>query len=96
MVDGTTRCIELERDRKSEIYAELHKIVRMTRGVPFKRIENLIGKSDMQQQQSQQEKIDDVNLKNPAGETANSSVEIFISCKAVIPILEKAAEVSCT
>ena len=65
----------------------------MTKGVPFKRIEKLIviirhaatsvptGK-----------KIDDANLKNPAGETANSSVEIFTSGKAGILRLDNAAE----
>ena len=44
MVDGATRCIEMARDNQSAIDAELHKIVRMTKGVPFKRIEKLIGK----------------------------------------------------
>ena len=44
MVDGAIRCIELARDRKSVIDAELHKIVRMKKGVPLKRIEKLIGK----------------------------------------------------
>ena len=44
MVDGATRCIKLARDKKSVIDAELHKIVRMTKGVPFKQIEKLIGK----------------------------------------------------
>ena len=36
MVDCATRCIELERDNQSAIDSELHKIVCMTRGVPFK------------------------------------------------------------
>ena len=35
MVDGTTRCIELAQDKQSEIDAELHKIVRMEKGVTF-------------------------------------------------------------
>ena len=39
MVDGATRCIELARDKQIAIDAELHKIVRMTNGVPFKRVE---------------------------------------------------------
>ena len=38
MVDGATWCIELVQDKQSVIDAELHKVVRMTRGVPFKRI----------------------------------------------------------
>ena len=38
MVDGATRCIELVRDKQSVIDAELHKILRITKGVPFKRI----------------------------------------------------------
>ena len=36
MVDGATPCIELERDKQSVIDVELHNIVRMTKGVPFK------------------------------------------------------------
>ena len=44
MVDGATRCIKLAQDNQSAIDAELHKIVRMTKGVPFKQIEKLIGK----------------------------------------------------
>ena len=44
MVGGATQCIELARDNQTAIDAELHKIVRMKKGVPFKRIENLIGK----------------------------------------------------
>ena len=38
MVDGTTRCIELAQDKQSAIDADLHKVVRMKKGVPFKRI----------------------------------------------------------
>ena len=45
MVGGTTQCIELEWERKSAIDADLHKIVRMKKGVPFKKIEKLIGKN---------------------------------------------------
>ena len=44
MVDGATRCIKLAWDKQSSIDAELHKIVRMTKGVPSKRIKKLIGK----------------------------------------------------
>ena len=40
MVEIATRCIELARDNQSAIDAELHKIVRMTKEVPFKQIEN--------------------------------------------------------
>ena len=39
MVDGTTQCIELVKDMQSTIDAEMHKIVRMTKGVPLKIIE---------------------------------------------------------
>ena len=44
IVDGSTRSIKLVRDKQSVIDAELHNIVRMTKGVPFKRIEKMIGK----------------------------------------------------
>ena len=44
MVYGATRCIELARGKQSAIDTELHKIVRMTKGLPFKQIEKLIGK----------------------------------------------------
>ena len=44
MVYGATRCIELARDKQSLIDAELHKIVRMTKGVSFKRIKKMTGK----------------------------------------------------
>ena len=44
MVDGETRCIQLERDKQSGIDADLHNILHMTKGVPLKRIEKLIGK----------------------------------------------------
>ena len=44
MVDGATRCIELVRDKQSAIDAELQNIVRMKKGMTFKRIEKLIGK----------------------------------------------------
>ena len=38
MVDGATRCIKPEWDKQSLIDAELHNIVRMKKGVSFKRI----------------------------------------------------------
>ena len=57
---------------------------------------NWLEKSDMQQQQSQREIFWWRQWKNSAGETANSLVEIFPSCKASIPRLENAAEGSCT
>ena len=44
MVYGATRCIELSRYKKSVVDAELHKIVRMRKGMPFKRLEEMIGK----------------------------------------------------
>ena len=44
IVDGATRCIELTRDNQKTINTDLHKILRTTKGVPFKRIEKLIGK----------------------------------------------------
>ena len=52
MVDGSTQCIELAWDKQDEIDKDLQKIVRTTKGIPFKRIEKLIEKSDMQQQKS--------------------------------------------
>ena len=36
MVDGATWSIELAREKKSAIDAEIHKILRMKKGVPFK------------------------------------------------------------
>ena len=44
MVDGSTRCIELARDKKNAIDAEMHNILLMTKGMPFKQVEKLIGK----------------------------------------------------
>ena len=61
MVDSATQCIKLARDKQSVMDVYLHNIVRMKKGVPFKRIEDLIKKSDTQQQQSQRKKIDDTN-----------------------------------
>ena len=44
MLDGGTRCIELARKKQEDIDHELHCIIRMSSGVPFKRVEKLIGK----------------------------------------------------
>ena len=44
MVDGATHCIELSREKQSAIDEELHKILRINKGVPFKLIEKFIGK----------------------------------------------------
>ena len=44
MVDGATRCIKLARNKQGIIDVELQMIVPMTKGVPFKHIEKLIGK----------------------------------------------------
>ena len=44
MVDGTTRYIELERDKQSVIDVGMHNILRITKEVQFKRIEKLIRK----------------------------------------------------
>ena len=45
MVDGATQCIEVARDKQIVIDAELPNILRTTKGVPFKRIEKMIGKN---------------------------------------------------
>ena len=44
MVDGSTRCIKLAWVKQTVIDAELHNIVRMKKGVLFKRMKKLIGK----------------------------------------------------
>ena len=44
MVDGATQCIGLEQYKQSAIDAELHKIVRITKGLSLKIIEKLNGK----------------------------------------------------
>ena len=49
MVDGATQFVKLVWDKKSFIDAELHKIFPMTKGGPFKLIEFVLEKSDMQQ-----------------------------------------------
>ena len=91
MVDGATRCIKPEWDKQSLIDAELHKILRMTKGAPFKRIEKLIRKNPTCSNSSPKRKtFNDVNEQNPAGKTANSS------SKADILILETTAEGNCT
>ena len=51
----------MARYKQIVIDADLHNIVRMTKGVSFKLIKNWYEKSDMQQQQSQQGKNDDSN-----------------------------------
>ena len=62
MVDGSTRCIELARDKKGLIGEKLHKILRMTKGGEFKRIEKLIGKNQICSNSSNNKKtIDDAN-----------------------------------
>ena len=61
MVDGATRCIELARDKKSATDVDLHKILRMKKGCHSKESKIVLEKSDIQQQQSQQEKINDAN-----------------------------------
>ena len=38
MVDCATWCIELARDSQRDIYADLHKIISITKGVPSKKI----------------------------------------------------------
>ena len=42
--DGATRCIELATKKQEAILKELKNVLRMKRGVPFKRIEKLVGK----------------------------------------------------
>ena len=44
MVDGATQCIKLDREKESATVVDLHKIVRMKKGVPFKKVGKLIGK----------------------------------------------------
>ena len=61
MVDGVTRCIELAREKKSVIDAELHKIMSMTKGVQFKRFEKFIGNIRHAATAVPTEKIDDAN-----------------------------------
>ena len=87
--------IELAQDRRTVIDAELHKIVRMTKEVPLKRIKKIIGKIRHGATAVSTGKNLWCQLKNTAGETANSLLEIFPSCKAGIPGLEDAAEGGC-
>ena len=61
MVDGATWCIKLAQDKQSAIDAEMHKIVRMKKGVPLKRIKKLIGKTRHAATAVPKEKIDDTN-----------------------------------
>ena len=44
VMDGATRCIELAEKKQAAILKELKTIIRMRSGVPFKRIEKLVGK----------------------------------------------------
>ena len=44
IINGVTQCIKLSQDKQIVINTELHDIVRMTKGVPLKKIEKLIGK----------------------------------------------------
>ena len=44
MLDGATRCIELAAKKQETILKELKVVLRMRRGVPFKRLEKLVGK----------------------------------------------------
>ena len=44
MFDGGTRCIELTENRQNALLDELKKVVRIKSGVPFKRMEKLVGK----------------------------------------------------
>ncbi|KAL7545707.1 hypothetical protein ACHAWF_009056, partial [Thalassiosira exigua] len=44
MMDGATRCIELAEAKQQAILAELKTVLRMKRGVPFNRLQKLVGK----------------------------------------------------
>ncbi len=44
MMDGATRCIELAKKKQEAILRELRTVLRIKRGVPFKRLEKLVGK----------------------------------------------------
>jgi hypothetical protein len=44
MMDGATRCIELAEKKQKAILLELTTVLRIKRGVPFKRMEKLVGK----------------------------------------------------
>lgn len=42
--DGATRCIELAAKKQATITAEIKTILRISHGVPFKRVQKLVGK----------------------------------------------------
>ena len=44
VMDGATRCIELAEKKQKAILAELKTVLRIKNGVPFKRVEKLVGK----------------------------------------------------
>ena len=44
IMDGATRCIELSEKKQAAILQELKTVLRIKRGVPFKRVEKLVGK----------------------------------------------------
>lgn len=44
MIDGATRCIELAEKKQAAILLELKTVLRIKSGVPFKRVEKLVGK----------------------------------------------------
>ena len=62
MVDGATQCIELLWDKKSAIDTDLHNILHIPKGVPFKRIEKIDWKNPTCSNIStNRKKIDDAN-----------------------------------
>ena len=44
IMDGATRCIELAEKKQHAILRELKTVLRLKRGVPFKRVEKVVGK----------------------------------------------------
>ena len=44
MMDGASRCIELAEKKRLALLAELKCVLRMKRGVPFKRFQKFVGK----------------------------------------------------
>ena len=44
MMDGASRCIELAEKKRLVLLAELKCVLRMKRGVPFKRFQKVVGK----------------------------------------------------
>ena len=43
-MDGATRCIKLAEKKQKAILTELKTVLRIRNGVPFKRVEKLVGK----------------------------------------------------